>query len=243
MPMRIEGAAQASRWRDVAPSAKALFALCAMAAAMIARQPATLAGLAGVSMLVALVPARVPPRLYAATLLPPLAFVAVSCATMLVDVAGLRLNAAALPSAMQAALRAVAMLAALLGLTLTTPLPHLLSLLRRLRVPDVLLDLMALCYRMLFVLRQAWDEGIAAQAARLGYARTTTAWRSLGLLTARMAVQVWQRSAALEAAAQARGYDGRLRFLSAAFAHARRQNACALAGGTLMLVVAVGERW
>ena len=241
--MLIERAAHASRWRDVAPSAKALLALCGMAAAMIARQPVTLAMLAALSMLVALLRARVALRLYAAALLPPLGFVAVSCATMLVDLPGMRWNADALPAATLAALRALAMLTALLGLTLTTPLPHLLSLLRRLRVPDVLLDLMALCYRMLFVLRQAWDEGIAAQASRLGYARTATAWRSLGLLTAQMAVQVWTRAAALEAAAQARGYDGRLRFLSATFPHAGRQNACALSVGVLMLGVAIGDRW
>ena len=45
--------------------------------------------------------------------------------------------------------RSLAALAALLGLVLTTPLPDLLGLLRRLRRPDVLLDLMVLCYRML----------------------------------------------------------------------------------------------
>lgn len=244
--MRIEVAAQASRWRDTAPAAKALFALAGMTAAACARQPATLALLAGALALVTLLAARVPARLYLAVLLPPLGFLALSTLTMLVavDTGGPHWNPAALPLALTTALRALAMLAALLSLTLTTPLPQLLGLLRRLRVPAPLLDLMALCYRMLFVLRQAWDEGLAAQGARLGYSGTRVAWRSLGLLTARLAVQVWQRATALDQAAQARGYDGTLRFLPAVYPRARRQTACACVAGALLVVaVLAGERW
>ncbi|QGZ38172.1 cobalt/nickel transport system permease protein [Pseudoduganella flava] len=243
--MQIEAAAQASRWRDATPTAKALFALAGMTAAACARQPATLAALAGALALVTLLAARVPVRLYLAVLLPPLGFLAVSTLTMLVavDFNGPHWNPAALPLASMTALRALAMLAALLALTLTTPLPQLLGLLRRLRVPEPLLDLMALCYRMLFVLRQAWDEGLAAQSARLGYSGTRVAWRSLGLLTARLAVQVWQRAAALDQAAQARGYAGTLSFLPAVYPQARRQNTCAAIAGTLLIIaVLAGER-
>jgi cobalt/nickel transport system permease protein len=134
------------------------------------------------------------------------------------------------------------MLGALLGLVLATPLPDLLALLRRLRAPEALLDLMALCYRMLFVLRQAWDEGITAQSARLGYGGWRRAWRSTGLLAGQMAVQVWRRAAALQAAAEARGYDGCLRFLPASFPHARRDNIVALLAGAALLALAIGDR-
>ena len=246
--MRIETAAYASRWQGVAPSAKALFALGGMGAAWVATRPGTLAVLAAVMALTALVGARVPPRTYMAVALPPLGFLLLSCLTMLVTPGvdgawhwAASLNPAVLPTVERTALRSLAMLAALLGFVLSTPLPDLLALLRRLRTPELLLDLMALCYRMLFVLRQAWDEGVTAQSARLGYRGWRNAWRSTGLLAGQMAVQVWQRAGALQMAAEARGYQGTLRFLPAEFPHARRQNAVAALAAVLLLALAIGD--
>jgi len=243
--VRIDTAAYACRWRGVAPSAKALFALAGVVAAWVARSPDVLALLAGLSMLVTMLGARVALRTYMSVLLAPLGFLLLSCLTMLVS-PGVDGNwhpmPALLPRVAATALRSLAVLAALLGLVLTTPLPDLLALLRRVRVPELLLDLMALSYRMLFVLRQAWEEGVTAQSARLGYRGWRHAWRSAGLLAGQMAVQVWQRAAALQMAADARGYQGSLRFLPAAYPQARRQNALALLAGALLLAIAVGDR-
>lgn len=241
--MQIEASAYASRWRDVAPSAKALFALAGIVAAWLARSPAALAALATMSMLAALLCARVNLRAYLTVALPPLGFLLLSCLTMLVgpDSNGnWHFTAAMLPTIQHTALRSLAMLAALLGLVLTTPLPHLLNLLRRLRTPELLLDLMVLCYRMLFVLRQAWDESVTAQSARLGYRNWRQARRSTGLLAGQMAVQVWQRAAALQMAADARACQGTLRFLPSVYPHARRQQAWAALAGALQLTIALG---
>jgi cobalt/nickel transport system permease protein len=241
----IESSAYASRWRDVAPSAKALFALAGIVAAWLAHSPVALIALAAVLLLAALLGARVNPRSYVAVALPPLGFLLLSCLTMLVgpDVNGhWRFTSSMLPTIEHTALRSFAMLAAMLGLVLTTPLPDLLALLRRLRTPELLLDLMVLCYRMLFVMRQAWDESITAQSARLGYCHWRQAWRSTGLLAGQMAVQVWQRAAALQMAADARACQGTLRFLPTCYPQARRQHAWAALGGMLMLAIAVGDR-
>ena len=241
--MRIDTAAYACRWRGVAPQAKALFALAGVVAAWTARNPGVLGLLALLSMLVTLLGARVAVRTYLAVLLAPLGFLLLSCLTMLASPAGgWHWTPALLPAVAVTALRSLAVLAALLGLVLTTPMPDLLALLRRLRVPELLLDLMALSYRMLFVLRQAWEEGVTAQSARLGYRGWRHAWRSTGLLAGQMAVQVWQRAAALQMAADARGYQGTLRFLPAAYPRARRQNAYAVLAGALLLAIAVGDR-
>lgn len=241
--MRIDTAAYACRWRGVAPQAKALFALAGVVAAWLARSPGVLGLLALLSMLVTLLGARVALRTYISVLLAPLGFLLLSCLTMLASPGGgWHWMPALLPAVAVTALRSLAVLAALLGLVLTTPMPDLLALLRRLRVPELLLDLMALSYRMLFVLRQAWEEGVTAQSARLGYRGWRHAWRSTGLLAGQMAVQVWQRAAALQMAADARGYQGTLRFLPAAYPQARRQNAYAVLAGTLLLAIAVGDR-
>jgi cobalt/nickel transport system permease protein len=243
--VRIDAAAYACRWQGVAPSAKALFALAGIAAAWLARSPATLGMLALLSALATLVGARVPLRTYLAVALAPFGFLSLSCLTMLVTPAaggGWQWTPALLPTVAAIALRSLAVLAAVLGLMLTTPLPDLLLLLRRLHVPELLLDMMALCYRMLFVLRQAWDEGSTAQAARLGHRGWRQSWRSMGLLAGQMAVQVWQRASALQMAADARAWQGSLRFLPSAFPHARRQVVLALLAACVLLALALRDR-
>jgi len=240
--VRIDAAAYACRWQGVAPSAKGLFALAGIAAAWLARSPAALGMLALLSMLATLAGARVPLRTYLAVAMAPLGFLSLSCLTMLVTPAaggGWQWTPALFPAVAGIALRSLAVLAAVLGLVLTTPMPDLLLLLRRLRVPELLLDMMALCYRMLFVLRQAWDEGSTAQAARLGHGGWRQSWRSTGLLAGQMAVQVWQRASALQMAADARAWQGSLRFLPASFPDARRQVALALLAGAVLLAMAV----
>ena len=244
--MRIEAAAYASRWRGVAPSAKALFALAGVAAAWLAREPATLAVLAALLVLATVAGARIPPRMWLAAALAPLGFLLLACLSMMAgpDAAGTwRWHGAMLPAVAHVAFRSLAVLEALLGFALTTPLPDVLALLRRLRTPEALLDLMALCYRMLFVLRQAWDEGNEAQRARLGDRGWRQHWRATGMLAGHMAQQVWHRAAALQMAADARSYGGTLRFLPAEFPHARRQNLAALAAGLLLLALAAGDSW
>jgi cobalt/nickel transport system permease protein len=243
--MRIDSAAYASRWRCIAPSAKALFALIGTVAAWTAHSHGMLALLAAALVLAALLGARVPLRTYLTVVLAPLAFLLLSCLTMLVTPGtdgAWHWASTSLPVVAQTALRSFTVLAALLCLVLTTPLPDLLALLRSLRAPELLIDLMALCYRMLFVLRQAWDEGFTAQDARLGYGGWRLAWRSAGLLTGQIAVQVWRRAGALQAAAEARGYDGRLRFMPAQFPNARRDHIAALLGGAALLAAAIGDR-
>ena len=131
-----------------------------------------------------------------------------------------------------------ATLAALLLLVLTTPLPDLIGLLRRLRVPEVLLDLMVLCYRMLFVLAATVHDTLTAQSARLGYASLHRGRRSLGLLVANLALQIWQRARALNQAALARNGGGPLRFLSSDFANARRDTLLAAAVGSALVLLA-----
>jgi len=243
--MLIETAAYASRWRPVAPTAKALFALCGVGAAWIAQRPSMLAALACMLVLTALLFARVPLRTYAALAIAPVGFLLLSCVAMLASPGAdghWGWHGAAPDLVARTALRSLAVLAALLGLVLTTPLPDLIHLLRRVRTPELLLDLMVLCYRMLFVLRQAWDDGVQAQRVRLGYRGWRHAWRSMGLLAGQMAVQVWQRASALQMAADARGYQGALRFLPAVFPQARAQNLRAALGGALLLALAIGDR-
>lgn len=243
--MLIEQAAYASRWRGVTPAAKGCAALAGLVAAFVAASPAHAAAVALLLALATVLGAGVPFALYLRVAAPAAGFLALSCLSLLVSLApdagggvAWQLAPDAAPRIAAVAARALAALAALLLLVLTTPLADLIALLRRLRAPEVLLDLMVLCYRMLFVFSAAVRDTVAAQTARLGYATARLGLRSLGGLAAGLAVQVWLRARDLQLAAEARNGDGPLRFLAPTFAHAGRDLALAAAAGAVLVFFA-----
>lgn len=240
--MLIERCAYANRWRKVTPAAKALFALCALIAAFLASRPQAACALALLLAAITCAGPRIRPFDYLRAATPALLFLSTGCVTLLFSVhaspGGIPQFAWAPDASGQVAHllgRSLAALASLLLLVLTTPLPDFIALLRRLHLPDLLLDLMVLCYRMLFVFSTALQDITSAQAARLGYATPRLALRSAGTLAANLALQVWQRSAALHTAALARANDGPLRFLSPQFPRTRRDTGIAAIAGIVIL--------
>ncbi|MBB3195492.1 CbiQ family ECF transporter T component [Roseateles terrae] len=265
--MTLERLAYASPWRHIAPSAKALFCSCAMAAAWIAATPVAAIGLALLLAVITLGGARTPWRAYLRVLTAPVGFLALSCVTMLVTVSpgfsaasaaastsasasafptgsGLawRIAPELLPQVLMTVSRAAALCTALLLLVLSTPLGDLLGLMRRLRVPPLLLDLMVLAYRMQAVLGEAWSDGLTAQRSRLGYGGRRQALRSMALLISCLAVQVWARASALQAAADARNATDELRFLTPQWAQGSRHVTVALGSGLLMIALVLAAR-
>ena len=243
--MLIDQAAYGGRWRRICPGAKATFALAGVIAAFIAPRPETACAVAIVLILSALFGAGTPPRLYLRIALPATGFLLLSSLSLLISLNGdgsggidWQLAPDALPRIAELAARSLAALAALLFLVLSTPLPDLIMLLRRLRTPEVLLDLMVLCYRMLFVFSEALNDTLIAQKARLGFVTYRRSLHSLGLLTASLTSQVWLRARCLHQAAQARNGDGPLRFLTDNYPTARRDLGFSLLGSLLLLGLA-----
>jgi cobalt/nickel transport system permease protein len=243
--MLIEQCAYANRLRLVTPAAKGIFCLCGVIASFAAGTPEAACGVAAALACVTVLVAGIPLGRYLRVAAPALLFLGVSACTLAVslkmngpyDGFSIGIEQASLQSAAQAAGRSLGALSALLFFAMTTPLADSIGLLRRLKAPETLLDIMTLCYRTLFVFSDAVRETTTAQAARLGYATSRQALRSLGILTANLTVQVWQRSQALHAAALARNGDGPLRFLEHDFRHSGRYCFIFLTGGVLIIVL------
>lgn len=244
--MLTEQSAYTNRWRQVSPVAKGFFCLCGMIAAFTARSPQAALLIAVILSATTVLGAGVPIIRYLRVATPALLFLLASGISLLISLdfgrssGGLTVGLAHtdFPRIAQVFCRSLACLTALLFLALTTPLSDLITLLRRCRLPDTLLDLMTLCYRTLFVLSEAVHETITAQAARLGYATFTLSLRSLGGLVSNLIMQVWQRSLALHTAAEARGNDGPLQFLENSYANSQRYITVAVVSGSLMIAAA-----
>jgi len=244
----IEQSAYANRWRCVSPAAKGIFALGGFVAAFAARAPATAVTVACLLAAVTLAGAGVSLGRYLRVAAPALFFLAMSSLSLAfsLDVSeatgglSFQLSTPGLHQVAEVSARSFGALTALLFLVLTTPMIDLIALLRRLKTPEVLLEIMVLCYRMLFVFSAAVHDTLTAQSARLGYATPRLAMRSLGELAANLTVQVWQRAHALHVAAQARNNDGPLHFLEPVFEHADRDMAFAATAGAALIALAMG---
>lgn len=243
--MLIEQSAYANRWRSVSPAAKGVFAASGFVAAFAAGSPLSAVIVASLLTVVSVLGAGVALGRYLRVAVPALFFLALGSLSLAfsLDVANdtpvLRLAPAGLDKLAEVGARSLGALAALLFLVLTTPLIDLIALLRRLKTPELLLEIMVLCYRMLFVFSAVVHDTLTAQSARLGYATPRLAIRSLGELAANLTLQVWQRAHALNVAAQARNNDGPLRFIEPVFARAGRDCCIAALAGSGLITLAL----
>ena len=242
--MLVEQCAYGNRWRSVSPTAKGLFALAGFVAAFVAHDPMTNAAVTLLIVAVLLLGAHIRLGQFLRIAFPPLGFLAIGCLSLAysIDYVNGTLITQWLPLGWlpveTLAGRSCAALAALLFLALTTPMTDLIGLLRRLHFPEPMLEIMVLCYRMLFVFSEAMHDTHTAQASRLGYASFRLTLRSLGSLTANLTIQIWQRARALHIAAQSRNNDGPLRFLEPVYRHAGRDLGIAACASLLLIVVA-----
>lgn len=245
--MLIEQSAYTNRWRRVCPAAKGILCLSGIVAAYAATTPTVACGIAAGLCAITVLGAGIPLVRLLRVALPALLFLAVSLLSLAISLSlgdtlgnlSLRLARTEYPRVAQVCGRSLGGLAALLFLALTTPLSDIIGLLRRLHAPEVLLDIMTLCYRTLFVFSEAVSDTVTAQSARLGYSTVRLSLRSLGGLVANITVQVWQRSQALHLAAMARNNDGPLCFLAPTYADSTRDICLAIGGGTALIALAV----
>ena len=117
--------------------------------------------------------------------------------------------------------RAMACVAALNFLALTTPMVAIVDLLRSLRVSEVLIDLMTLVYRFIFVLLDTLERMVLASQARLGFRDARRMLHTSGRIGAALFVETFRRSRNLEHALRGRGWDGSLRVLPGEYEHPR----------------------
>ncbi|MBM4144420.1 MAG: cobalt ECF transporter T component CbiQ [Lentisphaerae bacterium] len=207
----IDCYAYTNRWQTRHPAEKAAFAGGLLALSLILPLAGSLVVLAVVSA-VTLGGARVPPRVYLRTLAIPLVFIAVGSLSLLLSVSfgaqGVHVGLATDQMARATRLlgRAVAAASCLCFLGLTTPALDWLPLLRRLRVPSVIVDIMFVVYRLLFVFIERLAAMHTAHEARLGYASVRSTFRSSGLIGANLLVFALKRARGMEMGMAARGF-------------------------------------
>ncbi|WP_258360578.1 cobalt ECF transporter T component CbiQ [Moorella sulfitireducens (nom. illeg.)] len=222
---RLDQYAYNNRLQKVHPGEKVAFALVTLLIVLAAPRP-LIAALVIVMMAgAATVIAGIPFRFYLKLMLVPFSFLAASATMIALTIshqpqAGLRgvtiwgwtlgVTPEGLYLAARVLLKSLGATACLYFLSLTTPVVDILAVLRRARVPALLLDLITLTYRFIFVLLATVNDTYTAQVSRLGYASLCSSYRSLGQLAASLFIKTYRRSQELFTALTARGYQEEL---------------------------------
>ncbi|MBT0772001.1 cobalt ECF transporter T component CbiQ [Kineosporia sp. J2-2] len=244
----IDVAAWASPWRRRSPGDKLLLGLGLVIAALVL-PPWPASGLVTlVSLGLLLGPARVPAHLLARAARGPAAFILLGTVSIAVtwrtDGFGPAVTGPSLRAAAQTLAHAVAGSSAVLLLAATTPMTDLLAWARRRGVPEAVVDVAGLIYRMLFVLLESIGAVRAAQTARLGYTTRRATLRSASTLAAATLTRALERARRLESGLAGRGFEGVMRTL----AQPRRSSpsfvvATVLGLGALVAVSVSWGRW
>lgn len=235
--LAVDDAAWRSAWRVRSPVDKLL--LCAglvLCALVLPPWPgALLVGATAVGL--ALGPARVPAGTFLRAVRWPMAFLAVGALTAVVTldggVPGWAPDAAARAGNLVG--RALAGTAAVLLLATTTPMSDLLPALRRLRVPDAVVEIASVTYRMLFLLLAALGSVREAQTARMGWSSAGRSYRSAGVLAAAVLTRSWDRAHRMHEGLAGRGMETGLRVLP----EARPTSPVFVAGAAVLLTAIV----
>lgn len=109
-------------------------------------------------------------------------------------------------------LKALAAISCLYFLILTTPMLEVLSCLQKIKVPKLILEMLALIYRFIFILLETANSLYVAQSSRLGHSSIKIRYRSLSMLLTSLLVLSYKHSQEMYYAMESKGYDGELKF-------------------------------
>jgi len=197
--------------RKVRPEQKVFFAFLLLLIAMLGSWKAQLImifwlgiwiiGYAGVSW-----------KVYAKTLVLMSVFLMISWPLLIISIDHsfqISVDSARISMGIALSLRSMAAWSCLFFLLVTTPFPEFLYVLKKIRVPLVIIELLFFTYRFVFVLERAAEELYTAMKARNG----GNHWRHGGMLIFQLFQKVWCSYNALLLTLRARGFSDELVYI------------------------------
>ena len=217
--LAIDRWAWTNRWHGFHPAEKGLLAGGMLLLAVTLPAPTTAPIIIIVMGLVTVVGAGIPAVAWLRVMALPGAFLITSVPLLMLSLdfsAGLKVGISPRGGemALGVVLRSLAAVSCLTFLTLTTPTVDLVPLLRRLGVPQPVVEIMLLIYRLLFVFLERVASARRAQIARQGYRSFRHSLRSLGLLVSNLFQRSLERAQRIEIGLAARSFEGELQVLT-----------------------------
>ena len=172
--------------------------------------------------------AKIPYRVYLNFLLIPIGFLLVGCFTvaLIVDkypedlLVSLKMfgwyigiSASSMNNALLLFFGCLACISCLYFMTFTTPVPQLIYIMQKMKVPGIVTDLSALIYNTIFIMLGTVNKMYFAQKSRGGYSHFSSSIRSLSLLLSNLFIIYFNKITRTYNAMLARGFNGQLQVL------------------------------
>ncbi len=111
-------------------------------------------------------------------------------------------------------IRAFGALSCMYGLALSTPMADIIDVMRKLRLPEIIIELMFLIYRFIFVLLDTVENMTRATVSRNGYSGIRASFYSFGNIAKNLLLYSFKKANNAYDAMESRGYEGRIAFYS-----------------------------
>jgi len=208
------------------PATKLFFALSLLLISVMSPTPVVPLIIFLTSTILILCAAKIPYRFYFKLLWYPILIVAITCIIIVlffgyqeplteINLLGLRWTVFkdGITLGINLFFRVAGGLSTQFFLVLTTPMTSILLILRKARIPQVLIETSSLVYRYIFVFIEVMETMHIAQELRLGYSGWIKKIRSTALLIGNLFIRTLEQGERTFTAMNARGYDGNIRVL------------------------------
>lgn len=135
--------------------------------------------------------------------------------------------------------RSLGAVSSLYFLSLTTPVTDINCILRKLKAPVILVDLMNLVYRFIFVLAETAEKIYTSQSSRLGYKNIRSGYHSSGQLVSNVFLKSYHRSGMLLNTMSSRCYTGEFKVLEPRYSVSPQNVAAILLTGILLTILSL----
>lgn len=221
----IDQYAYSNRLRSSHPGEKFTFAIVTMAICLASSSTVIFLSIVFLMAGAVILRAGIPWRFYLKLMSLPLSFLLLGVVTVAVSISRhpegaiygftafnvtVGVTARDLAAAANLFCKSLGAVSCLYFLSLTTPMIEIISVLKKLRVPALFVELMGLIYRFIFVVMETAEKIYTAQSSRWGYASLRTSYFSLGQLASSLFIKSYHRSQMLFTTLMSRCYSGEL---------------------------------
>ena len=147
-----------------------------------------------------------------------------------------------LTNSLKLVLKALGGVSCMYCLSLSTPMTDLFQVLRRTKIPDIIITLMELIYRYIFVLLDEVGRMNIAKNSRLGNRNFRTSLKSTSELISMLFIRAYNRSDRVYAALESRGYNGQFVTMDEEYLHGKKMYMFSILLCLLLLSAGLAER-
>jgi cobalt/nickel transport system permease protein len=252
--LTIDKLAYCSRLKGENPAEKLVFALITIIICLSSNSITVSAAVFLLMSAVTVLGGGIPLRIYFKLMLVPFLFLLTGIITIAFEVAkndagfiwgisvfGLNFGVSvqSLAKAAKIFFKAIGAVSCLYFLSLNTAMVDIISVLRRVKLPEIVLELMELIYRFIFVLMETADRIFTSQSSRLGYSKMSAGYNSLGQLISVLFLRSYKYSGDLYMALESRCYNGSLKVLRKECAVSKTNILCIALVDTCLAAAAV----